>query len=116
MSASGLAGLPLGARVLLYLHLGFALSGPAFAFLSAYFYSTPDANIGYGLGLLWAAVWGLPWSIWPLMTDSASIPVQIAVFTACALLNVVLHAGVWAWLLRRRRARQQREATAGGSL
>jgi hypothetical protein len=91
-------------------HLLLALSGPAYMFVAEYFYSTPDANIGYGLGLIWAAFWGLPWSLWPFFaTDRVSVPVDIGVYTACALLNVALHAGVWVWLLRRERRQQRRE-------
>jgi hypothetical protein len=79
-----------------------ALSGPAY-----YLYATSQpvigANIGAGFAMMWTALWGLPWSIWPWM--SLDRPVgndsEELAFFACALVNVALLCLV-TWRGRRR--------------
>jgi hypothetical protein len=82
------------------LHLVAALTGPAY-----YLYATSvpviGANIGAGLGLLWTACWGLPWSLVPLNGTGSSNQQDFLAFTACALFNVALVA-IGFFLLHRR--------------
>ncbi len=85
------------------LHLLAALSGPAYYLLAVAPYGfdingSPDANIGAGLAIGWTAVWGLPWSIWPLRVENIDSPEPV--LAAFALLNVALVAAVAWWLYR----------------
>ncbi len=69
-----------------------ALSGPLYfwAHVAAFGLSATDANIGAGLGLMWTAAWGLPWSIWPWTVDDLNMREALFAFTSCALFNVAL--------------------------
>jgi len=84
------------------LHPLTALTGPAY-----YLYATSvpviGANIGAGLGLLWTACWGLPWSLVPLNATGTSSQQDFVAVTACALFNVALVA-IGFFLLYRRAA------------
>lgn len=84
------------------------LTGPAFYGLSAASSgspeASPDANIGTGLAMIWTAVCGLPWSVWPWMSggvETMSSHVKELIFTVCALINVGLLAAFTLWLRRR---------------
>lgn len=81
------------ATIALLAHAGLVLVGLGYYLLSVYAYSTPDANIGAGLGLLWLAFFGFPWSI-PIFGND--IDGQAVWLVACAVANVVAHA----WLTR----------------
>lgn len=102
---------PYAAVPLLWL-LG-ALSGPAYYLVAVAPYGyklngSPDANIGAGLGVMWTAAWGWPWSLRPwndLNIGLLSPDRSMLVFAACALLNVVLVAVVFAALYRYTRRR-----------
>jgi hypothetical protein len=51
-----------------------------------------DENIWEGMGLLWTAMWGVPWSL-PIVFGIVPIEsgnLAVALFTACALLNVLI--------------------------
>jgi hypothetical protein len=75
-------------------------------------YYTPDANIGAGLVLMWIAALGLPWSL-PILTGSVQIPetipawLQAGVFVLCAVMNVLVHAGIVFAVHRMRRPSQR---------
>jgi hypothetical protein len=84
------------------------LAGPAYYWLSVAQYGTlesaPDANIGAALGIMWTAIWGLPWSAWPWTSSTVeqwSGHATEAIFVACALFNVVLLTVFMFWLRRR---------------
>lgn len=52
----------------------------------------PDENIWAGLGLGWTAVWGVPWSL-PVIFGAVPVAsgiIEVTLFTACALLNVLI--------------------------
>lgn len=91
------------------LHLLAALSGPVY-----YLYATSapviGANIGAGLALMWTAGWGLPWSVVPWNATGVTDQGAFMTFTACALLNVVLVAGLFFLLYRRAAARRPSQA------
>jgi hypothetical protein len=76
-----------------------AVSGPVY-YLFAMQQST-DGNIGAGIALMWTALWGLPWSIWPWMTSSALGFELGVIFFSCALVNVAL-VGMMMWRRWRR--------------
>lgn len=59
------------------------------------------ANIGYGMGMMWLAVWGFPWSIWPWRYQPDSYAAEIAAFTGCGLVNVGLVMAMMLMLWRR---------------
>lgn len=86
------------------LHLVAALSGPVY-----YVYATSvpviGANIGAGLGLMWTAGWGLPWSVVPWNATGNTNQESFLAFTACALLNVALVAALFFLLYRRAASR-----------
>ena len=58
------------------------------------FHSTPDANIGLGLGLLALGAMGAPWSVPLFMSDGVTVDsgLFLVVATGGAMLNLVLHA------------------------
>jgi hypothetical protein len=91
-----------------------AISGPAY-----YLYATSQpvigANIGAGFAMMWTALWGLPWSIWPWMSLNQAIgnDSQELAFIACALVNVAL-LGLMTW--RGRRRASQTAETASSTL
>ena len=90
-------------------YLLISMSGPVY-YLFAMQQST-DGNIGAGIALLWTAVWGLPWSLWPWMTSSA-LGFELGVlFFGCALVNVALLG-----MLMRRRWRRETGTRAAGHL
>lgn len=78
-----------------------AMSGAAY-----YLYATSQpvigANIGAGLAMMWTALWGLPWSIWPWksLDGPASDDTQEIALFACVLVNVAL-LGLVTWWRRR---------------
>ena len=76
--------------VLLALVLGYAA-------VSA-FRSTPDANIGLGLGLLALGAMGAPWSFVLVGLDRVTVDSWpfVAVAATGAVANLVLHALFWA--------------------
>jgi hypothetical protein len=89
------------------------LAGVAFYWVSVVQYGTlessPDANIGAALGIMWTAFWGLPWSLLPWTSSTVeqwSGHATEAIFVACALINVVLLS---AFMLRLRRRSAQTE-------
>jgi hypothetical protein len=82
------------------LHLLAALTGPAY-YLYAISVPVIGANIGAGLGLMWTAGWGLPWSLVPFNATGTSNQQDLVAFTACALFNVALVAGLFFVLYRR---------------
>lgn len=88
-----------------------ALTGPAY-----YLYATSvpviGANIGAGLALMWTAGWGLPWSLVPWNVSGTTVPYHFVAFTACALFNVIVVAGL-SFLLYRRAARARSATTTG---
>lgn len=59
--------------------------------------STPDANIGLGLGMLTLGAMGLPWTLPILWHDGVTTDSALFVVVAVggALLNVLLHALAW---------------------
>jgi hypothetical protein len=61
----------------------------------------PDANIGYGLGFLWTAAWGLPWSLPSAMNPPDSDVTGMVIYIACGLINVVLISVFMVWVRRR---------------
>jgi hypothetical protein len=84
------------------------MTGPAYYWLSVIEYGTlesaPDANIGAALGIMWTAIWGLPWSAWPWTSSTVeqwSGHATEAIFVACALVNAVLLTVFMLWLRRR---------------
>jgi hypothetical protein len=77
-----------------------ALVGPAY-YLYATAQEVVDANIGAGLAMMWTALWGLPWSIWTWNNPPGNNGTEEAIYTACALFNVVLVTLVMCWLRRR---------------
>lgn len=99
-----------------------AASGPAYYLrsIAPYGYDvngSPDANIGAGFGVMWTSAWGWPWSLGPwhdLNIGLLPLDRSILSFTACALLNVVLVAAVFAglYLYTRRRFRTHPGASA----
>lgn len=56
--------------------------------------TTPDANIGLGLGLLALSAMSAPWSVPLLMSDRMSVDsgLLVAVATGGAMVNLVIHA------------------------
>ena len=70
-----------------------AISGPAY-----YLYATSQpvigANIGADFAMMWTALWGLPWSIWPWTSLNQAVgnDSQELAFIACALVSVALLA------------------------
>jgi hypothetical protein len=91
-----------------------ALTGPAY-----YLYATSvpviGANIGAGLALMWTAGWGLPWSLVPWNASGSTAQDDFVAFTACALFNVILIAGLSILLYRRSaRTRSTAVTTPGG--
>lgn len=67
---------------------------------------TVGANIGLGLGMLALAGLGLPWSAIYLLGALGELRDlgEVALFTSLALLNLVIHAGLWVRRLGRRPA------------
>jgi len=102
------------------LYLMLVASGPLYTWYADVAHGNqPDANIGYGLGFMWAALWGLPWSIWPwtyFSEASLSQPThppnndiaEMTAYLGCGLLNVCLLV-VGMLLLRRYIARTATE-------
>jgi hypothetical protein len=75
-------------------------SGPLYSWYST---TVPviGANIGYGLGFMWTAVWGMPWSIWPWTNPPGTDMAEVAAYVGCGLLNVALLVGIMLWLRRK---------------
>ena len=73
--------------------------------------STPDANIGLGLGLFALGAMGAPWTLPVLLDERLSLDsgLFVAVAIGGAMLNLILHATVWGWL--KVRSRRRREST-----
>jgi hypothetical protein len=85
-----------------------SLTGPAFYWLNVAEYGTleqaADANIGAAIGIMWTALWGFPWSVWPWNSPGVSQMSghgQELVYVACALVNVLLITGFMIWRWRR---------------
>ncbi len=70
-------------------------------------HSTPDANIGLGLGLLGLQVLGAPWSfvLVFLVLDGVAVDFKIvlAASTAAAMVNLALHAFLVGWTVQKSR-------------
>jgi len=85
-----------------------ALTGPAY-YLYASSQPVIGANIGAALGLGWAWVCGMPWSLLvsdPAVNTDATLDRLAILYMACALFNVALIGLVSALLYRRRRVAQ----------
>lgn len=101
--------------ILLGLHLVAVLTGPALYLVAVApngwsFEGAPDANIGGALAIMWTALFALPWSVPVWMAgdiDGWTGNVNELVYTALALLNVLLHAGLARWHHRRAVRRSQ---------
>lgn len=74
---------------LLTLHLVAVLAGLAYAASAAG--PTEDANIGWGLALLWLSLLGSPWS-WPALAGATDALAVLAL--GGAVLNLALHAAL----------------------
>ena len=90
-----------------------ALSGPA-SYLFAISQSI-DGNIGAGAAILWTAVWGFPWSIWPFMHSTAWDTGLLLILLACALVNVGVLALMMWWRWRRAASKPAVEPSAQAS-
>lgn len=81
-----------GSRLVVWLLLGFfgllVISGPL-----AYAVGVVVFGSGNPIWILWTGLWGLPWSTWPLTTETfLSAHVDQALVTVCAVFNFVLLA------------------------
>lgn len=87
-----------GARFLWWTHVTVLALVGGYIALSALF-STPDANIGLGLGLLMLGALGAPWTLPALLADRLTLDSGPFVVLAIvgALLNLALHAAVSHW-------------------
>ncbi len=113
----GASGMPRLWRYLVMpgVHLLLVLVGPAYYAMATVGPEPPDANIGAGLGLLWTAGWGLPWSLWPWYARLPGNDTTEMIFVACAFLNVALFTLFmwWRWRLASRAHRTSADARDG---
>lgn len=99
-----------------WIHLGFVLAGLAWWGGAVIEYGTwetsPDANIAAGLGILWIAALGLPWSMLMFLDPYYyGLPEAgvVLILTTCAFLNVAVHARL---MVRRHRRRNAAKSTS----